>query len=94
MEIVLIRHGEPEWVRDGLNVVNPPLTDRGHLQAARLAEVLQSETFDEILVSPLTSGSADGRTAARGPWARRGHRPVVGRDSRPDVARDAGREGS
>ena len=26
MEIVLVRHGEPEWVRDGLNVVDPPLT--------------------------------------------------------------------
>jgi probable phosphoglycerate mutase len=53
MEIVLIRHGEPEWIRDGLNVVNPPLTDRGHLQAARLAEALQTEAFDEVLVSPL-----------------------------------------
>ena len=27
MEIVLIRHGEPEWVRDGLAVVDPPLTE-------------------------------------------------------------------
>jgi probable phosphoglycerate mutase len=53
MEIVLIRHGEPEWIRDGLNVVDPPLTDRGHLQAARLAELLERERFDEILVSPL-----------------------------------------
>ena len=38
MEIVLIRHGEPEWVRDGLNVVDPPLTERGHMQAARTGE--------------------------------------------------------
>jgi probable phosphoglycerate mutase len=53
MEIVLVRHGEPEWVRDGLNVVNPPLTDRGHHQAELLAAALQEEHFDEILVSPL-----------------------------------------
>jgi len=49
----MIRHGEPEWVRDGLTVVDPPLTDLGHRQAELLAEALQSEQFDEILVSPL-----------------------------------------
>ncbi len=53
MEIVLIRHGEPEWVRDGLAVVDPPLTERGHRQAERLAEYLSDERFDEVLVSPL-----------------------------------------
>jgi probable phosphoglycerate mutase len=53
MEIMLIRHGEPEWVRDGLNVVDPPLTERGLRQAERLAESLRDERFDEILVSPL-----------------------------------------
>ena len=53
MEIVLIRHGEPEWVRDGLAVVDPPLTDRGHRQAQRLAGWLDEEEFDEVLVSPL-----------------------------------------
>ena len=54
MEIVLIRHGQPEWVRDGLNVVDPPLTDLGHRQAAAMAEHLAGESFDEVLVSPLT----------------------------------------
>lgn len=53
MEIVLIRHGQPEWVRDGLNVVDPPLTDLGHRQAAWMAEALADEHFDEVLVSPL-----------------------------------------
>jgi 2,3-bisphosphoglycerate-dependent phosphoglycerate mutase len=53
VEIVLVRHGEPEWIRDGLNVVNPPLTARGRRQAERLAEALRHEHFDEILVSPL-----------------------------------------
>ena len=40
-------------MKDGLNVVDPPLTDLGHEQAARMAELLGEETFDEILVSPL-----------------------------------------
>ncbi len=53
MEIVLIRHGQPEWVRDGLNVTNPPLTDLGRTQAERLAASLTAEHFDEVLVSPL-----------------------------------------
>lgn len=53
MELYLIRHGEPEWVRDGLQVVNPPLTERGHEQAVALAEALAGQHFDEILVSPL-----------------------------------------
>jgi probable phosphoglycerate mutase len=54
MQIVLIRHGQPEWVRDGLNVVDPPLTGLGHRQAAAMAGQLADETFDEVLVSPLT----------------------------------------
>ena len=53
MEVVLIRHGEPEWARDGFNVDDPPLTQRGREQAQRLADRLAGETFDEILVSPL-----------------------------------------
>ena len=53
MDIVLVRHGEPEWVVDGMNIDFPPLTERGHRQAAHMAEALASERFDEILVSPL-----------------------------------------
>ena len=53
MELVLIRHGEPEWVRDGLNVVDPPLTQRGLRQADCVADALESEVFDEIVTSPL-----------------------------------------
>jgi probable phosphoglycerate mutase len=54
VEIILIRHGQPEWVREGLNVVDPPLTDLGHRQADHMAEALADEEFDEVLVSPLT----------------------------------------
>lgn len=53
MELVLVRHGEPEWVRDGVSIDNPPLTERGIRQAERLADALVGEDFDEILVSPL-----------------------------------------
>ena len=53
MEIVIVRHAEPEWVREGLNVDDPPLTERGRRQAQRVAEALSGEHFDEILVSPL-----------------------------------------
>ena len=54
MELVLVRHGEPEWVRDGYNVDDPPLTTRGHEQAKRLADRLAGEHFDQIFVSPMT----------------------------------------
>jgi probable phosphoglycerate mutase len=53
MEIIIIRHAQPEWVKDGLNVVNPPLTKLGFQQAELLAESLRHSTFDEIFVSPL-----------------------------------------
>ncbi len=54
MELVLVRHAQPEWVRDGRAVVNPPLTDLGHAQASRLAKALVAEAFDELYVSPMT----------------------------------------
>jgi probable phosphoglycerate mutase len=52
--MVLVRHGEPEWVRDGYSVDDPPLTERGHAQARFLGERLAGEHFDDVLVSPLT----------------------------------------
>lgn len=84
MEIVLIRHGEPEWVREGLTVVDPPLTDLGHRQATRLAEALGREHFDEILVSPLVRArqtaapllEALGRPEAIDPWLEEIRDPV------------------
>jgi 2,3-bisphosphoglycerate-dependent phosphoglycerate mutase len=53
MEIVLVRHAEPEWVRDGFSIDDPPLTPRGHRQAVALAHRLAEERFDEVYVSPL-----------------------------------------
>ena len=42
-----------EWVRDKLNVDNPPLTARGREQAALLGKWAAGEHFDEVYVSPL-----------------------------------------
>jgi probable phosphoglycerate mutase len=53
VELVLVRHAEPEWVRDGFSVDDPPLTERGLRQAQLLADRLEDEQFDEVLVSPL-----------------------------------------
>jgi len=84
MEIVLIRHGEPQWVRDGLTIVDPPLTDLGRRQAERLAEWLQAEDFDEVLVSPLVRAretaqpllAAMGREEVIDPWLEEIRDPV------------------
>jgi 2,3-bisphosphoglycerate-dependent phosphoglycerate mutase len=84
MEIVLIRHGEPEWVRDGLTVVDPPLTDLGRQQAELLAGALRDEQFDEILVSPLVRArqtaqpllEALGRHEVVDPWLEEIRDPV------------------
>lgn len=80
MEIVLVRHAEPEWVKDGLSVDNPPLTDRGHEQARLLAPRLQAETFDEIFVSPLVRAgqtlAPSGLTAQTAHWLEEIRNPV------------------
>jgi 2,3-bisphosphoglycerate-dependent phosphoglycerate mutase len=53
VEFLLIRHAQPEWVRDGLTVVDPPLSELGRRQARALAAAMAGEQFDELFVSPL-----------------------------------------
>lgn len=53
MEIVLVRHGEPEWEPGGFAVDDPELTGRGRAQAERAADALACESFDALYVSPL-----------------------------------------
>ena len=53
MEIVLIRHGQPEWVKDGEYTVDPGLTEIGKKQAEKSASTFQKNSIDEIWVSPL-----------------------------------------
>jgi len=53
MEIVLIRHGQPEWVKDGEYTVDPGLTEIGKKQAEQSASTFEKNSIDEIWVSPL-----------------------------------------
>ena len=53
MEIVLIRHGQPEWVKDGEYTVDPGLTEIGKKQAEKSASTFEKNSIDEIWVSPL-----------------------------------------
>ncbi len=84
MEIVIIRHAQPEWVKDGLSVDNPPLTELGFQQADCLAADLGSEPFDEVLVSPLVRTrqtaapilSAMGKELVIEPWLEEIRNPI------------------
>jgi len=51
MDILLVRHAQPEWDRDDISRVDPGLTRRGVDQAERLAERLLHERVDLLLVS-------------------------------------------
>ena len=62
MEFVLIRHAQPEWVKDGLSIVNPPLSTLGFRQADVLGERLKDDRFDHVFVSPLLACLSDSRT--------------------------------
>lgn len=54
MDLLLIRHAEPVRVDGGgAGPADPHLHDRGHEQAARLAEWLSHETIDALWSSPL-----------------------------------------
>jgi probable phosphoglycerate mutase len=53
VQIVLVRHGEPDWEPGGIAVDEPELTRLGRDQAERAAQVLSAESFDALYVSPL-----------------------------------------
>jgi probable phosphoglycerate mutase len=53
MELVFVRHGQPDWEPGGLAVDEPGLTRLGRAQAERVAEHLRGEGFDAAYVSPL-----------------------------------------
>jgi len=53
MEIVLIRHGQPEWIVDDVYQQNPNLSTLGHKQAELSATIFEPQSMDELWVSPL-----------------------------------------
>jgi broad specificity phosphatase PhoE len=55
-EIVLVRHAETEWSRDGKHTgrIDIPLTEGGRARATALTDRLASRRFALVLVSPLT----------------------------------------
>lgn len=54
MELILIRHGLPEKIinEDG-KPADPPLSERGQQQAARMAQWMHSEQIDRLYSSPM-----------------------------------------
>ncbi len=53
LEIVLVRHAQPEWEPEGRAVDDPGLTPLGHAQAKLAAEWLALAPFDAFYTSPL-----------------------------------------
>ena len=54
MELVLVRHAQPQWyVDDAHQGIDPCLSELGFRQAELLADELEGEHFDHIFVSPL-----------------------------------------
>jgi broad specificity phosphatase PhoE len=64
-EIVLVRHGETEWSRDGKHTGNTdvPLTERGREQAKALGAALERRSFARTLTSPLARAAETARLA-------------------------------
>ncbi|HKR99799.1 MAG TPA: histidine phosphatase family protein [Candidatus Dormibacteraeota bacterium] len=54
-EVVIVRHGETEWSREGRHTgrTDVPLTDRGRHEAEQLRGLLSKRSFSAVFTSPL-----------------------------------------
>jgi probable phosphoglycerate mutase len=64
-EVVLVRHGQTEWSRDGLHTgrTDIPLTEIGRRQADQLASMLHDRVFALAISSPLERARATAERA-------------------------------
>ena len=94
MELILVRHAQPQWYVDDLHQgIDPELSPLGLEQAERLADELAGEHFDEILVSPLLRARQTaapllarlGRDEKIVPWLREITDPPIEGRSKSDV---------
>jgi probable phosphoglycerate mutase len=76
-EVVLVRHGETEWSKDGRHTGRSdiPLTEQGRKEARELAPELKAWTFTLVLTSPLQRAIETCRLAGYGDSA----------ETRPDL---------
>jgi broad specificity phosphatase PhoE len=67
-EVVLVRHGETEWTREGKHTgrTDIPLTERGRQQAQAVGAALQGRRFALVLTSPLARALETCRLAGFG----------------------------
>ncbi|HTN78487.1 MAG TPA: histidine phosphatase family protein [Acidimicrobiales bacterium] len=70
-EVVLVRHGETEWARDGKHTgrTDIPLTEVGRGQAELAGRRLAGRTFGMVLTSPLSRAADTCRLAGFGDQA-------------------------
>ncbi|MEN8039926.1 MAG: histidine phosphatase family protein [Actinomycetota bacterium] len=68
MDIIFVRHGQPQWAVDGLSQMDPHLTELGWKQAELAAERIATDekaTARELIVSPARRSQETAQPIAR-----------------------------